>query len=67
MGGSRNGGQELTIQGIHAAMLIHGMVVVGDNSHFGGIANDPSEVDKTGMQTVENTVHTVIETLKRLK
>lgn len=40
VGGSRNGGQELTVQGIHSAFLIHDMIVVGDGgstSHFGGI------------------------------
>jgi multimeric flavodoxin WrbA len=37
-GGSRNGGQELTIQTVHAAMMIHGMVIVGDGRHFGGAA-----------------------------
>jgi multimeric flavodoxin WrbA len=36
VGGARNGGQELTIQGVHAAMMIHGMIVVGDGEHFGG-------------------------------
>ena len=39
VGGSRNGGQEITIQAVHAAMLIHGMIVIGDSSptaHFGG-------------------------------
>ena len=38
VGGSRNGGQELTIQGVHAAMMIHGMIIVGDGAHFGGAA-----------------------------
>lgn len=39
VGGSRNGGQELTIRAIHNAMLIHDMIIVGDGSptaHFGG-------------------------------
>ncbi len=39
VGGSRNGGQELTLRAIHNAMLIHDMVVVGDGNptaHFGG-------------------------------
>lgn len=41
VGGSRNGGQELTLQSIHAALLIHDMIVVGDGqpgAHFGGAA-----------------------------
>ncbi len=39
VGGVRNGGQELTISSIHAAMLVWDMVVVSDGrptSHFGG-------------------------------
>ena len=39
VGGVRNGGQELTIQAVHAAMLVWDMVVVSDGrptSHFGG-------------------------------
>ena len=41
VGGSRNGGQEKTIQSIHDWMHIHGMIVVGDNAHFGGVAWNP--------------------------
>jgi len=52
VGGVRNGGQELTIQAVQAAMLCHDMIVIGDGmntSHFGaslysglegGIKND---------------------------
>ena len=39
VGGVRNGGQSLVMQQIHAAMLVHDMIVVGDGaptSHFGG-------------------------------
>jgi len=39
VGGVRSGGQELTLQAIHAAMLCHDMVVVSDGeptAHFGG-------------------------------
>lgn len=59
VGGSRNGGQELTIQGVHAAFLIHGMIVAGDTNptaHFGGIAysRDGIENDQTGTETVRN-------------
>lgn len=36
VGGSRNGGQELTIQAVQAAMMIHDMIIVGDGHHFGG-------------------------------
>lgn len=55
VGGSRNGGQELTLQGVHAAMMIHDMIIVGDGDHFGGAAwgNHPDgyEADATGIAT----------------
>lgn len=58
VGGSRNGGQELTIQAVHAAMMIHDMIIVGDGDHFGGAAwgNHPDgyESDATGIATAKN-------------
>lgn len=66
-GGSRNGGQEFTINAIHAWMHIHGMLVVGDSSHFGGIVVKPVESDEVGLKTVKDTVNMVCETLERLK
>lgn len=58
VGGSRNGGQELTIQAVHAAMMIHDMIIVGDGDHFGGAAwaNHPDgyEGDATGIATARN-------------
>jgi multimeric flavodoxin WrbA len=58
VGGSRNGGQELTIQAVHAAMMIHDMIIVGDGDHFGGAAwaNHPDgyEGDGTGISTAKN-------------
>jgi len=67
VGGSRNGGQEFAIQAIHAWMHIHGMLVVGDSSHFGGILVKPVESDEVGIKTVSDTVDMVCETLERLK
>ncbi len=67
VGGSRNGGQEFTIQAIHSWMHIHGMLVVGDMSHFGGIALKPVESDEAGLKTVRDTVNMVCETLARFK
>lgn len=67
IGGSRNGGQEFTIQAIHAWMHIHGMLVVGDSSHFGGMVVKPVESDEAGLKTVKDTVNMVCETLERLK
>lgn len=58
VGGSRNGGQELTIQAVHAAMMIHDMILVGDGDHFGGIAwaNHPDgyQGDTVGITTAKN-------------
>ncbi|ABK13963.1 MULTISPECIES: flavodoxin family protein [Methanothrix] len=63
VGGSRNGGQEKTIEAIHAWMHIHGMIVVGDNSHFGGIAVRPAENDDVGISTVEATASKLCDLL----
>jgi multimeric flavodoxin WrbA len=58
VGGSRNGGQELTVQAVHAAMMIHDMILVGDGDHFGGAAwgNHPDgyKHDTTGIATARN-------------
>lgn len=58
VGGSRNGGQELTIQAVHAAMMIHDMIIVGDGDHFGGTAwaNHPDgyQGDTVGIATAKN-------------
>ena len=67
IGGSRNGGQEFTINAIHSWMHIHGMLVVGDMAHFGGIAVKPVESDDAGLKTVKDTVNMVCETLERFK
>jgi multimeric flavodoxin WrbA len=67
VGGSRNGGQEFTIQAIHSWMHIHGMIVVGDMSHFGGIALKPVVSDEVGLKTVKDTVNLMCETLARFK
>jgi multimeric flavodoxin WrbA len=67
VGGSRNGGQEFTIQAIHSWMHIHGMVVVGDAGHFGGIALKPVESDEVGQKTVRDTVNMLCDTLSRFK
>jgi len=68
VGGSRNGGQELVLQGIHAAFLIHGMIVVGDSNptaHFGGIGwqrhPDGIENDPHGNSSFINTGKRVAE------
>ena len=73
VGGFRNGGQELTIQAVHAAMLCHDMIVVGDGmntSHFGaslysgiegGIQND-----EIGLVTARNLGRRMAGTISML-
>jgi len=67
VGGSRNGGQEKTIQTIHDWMHIHGMVVLGDGGHFGGIAQKPVDKDEEGMQTVRDTIGKLCDVLELMK
>ncbi len=67
VGGSRNGGQEKTVQAIHDWMHIHGMIVVGDNNHFGGIVHAPAESDEVGMQTVTDTIGKICDVLGMIK
>lgn len=66
VGGSRNGGQEKTIETIHAWMHIHGMIVVGDNSHFGGIAVRPARDDSLGLETVQASAGKLCDLLDRI-
>ncbi len=66
VGRSFCGGQEHTIQSIHAWMLIHDMIVVGDgipHSHFGGTGQDV-ENDKYGLETSRNLGRRVAEALR---
>ncbi len=67
IGRSRNGGQEFTIQAIQNFMHIHGMIVVGDNNHFGGACTDPFDEDDIGKKTVDDTVNKVCNILKKIK
>ena len=64
IGGSRNGGQEKTIQSIHDWMHIQGMIIVGDNAHFGGITWNPVEEDSIGMETVIETAKKMCDVLE---
>jgi multimeric flavodoxin WrbA len=73
VGGVRNGGQELTIQAVQAAMLIQDMVVVSDGqptSHFGGTAwsGHPEGVgnDAFGLTTARNLGKRVAEVALKL-
>lgn len=64
VGGTRNGGQELTILDIMAGMHIHGMIVIGDDSHFGGTVHEPFENDDFGKTTIRNTMEKLNRLLK---
>ena len=66
VGGSRNGGQELTLQNVHAWMLVHGMVIAGDNSHFGGTVHNPYDDDISGNETIQGTLQSLADLVKRL-
>ena len=71
VGGSRNGGQELTIQGVHAAMMIHGMIIVGDGAHFGGAAwsNHPDgyQGDDEGIASARDLGRSMAEIARMMK
>ncbi len=68
VGGGRNGGQELTLQAIHSALLCQEMLVVGDGrptAHAGGAVWNPGtddiSEDKIGLATVRNLGRRVAE------
>jgi len=71
VGGSRNGGQELTIQAIHAGMMIHDMIIVGDGDHFGGTAwgkhPDGYEADLVGIGTARKLGRRMVEEAQMMK
>jgi multimeric flavodoxin WrbA len=73
VGGVRNGGQELTLQSVRAAMLCHDMVCVGDgkdSAHFGAALHSEGpggiEADKEGLDTARNLGLRVAELAMRL-
>lgn len=73
VGGVRNGGQELTLQGIQAAMMCQEMVVVGDGRptcHTGATVwnngKDDVSQDEFGMGTVKNLGRRVAEVALRM-
>ncbi|AEH07394.1 flavodoxin family protein [Methanothermococcus okinawensis] len=74
VGASRNGGQETTIRQIHDFMLIHSMIVVGDNeptAHYGGTgvggAPGACQEDEFGITTARNLGKKVAEVVKLIK
>ena len=61
VGGVRNGGQELTIQAVHAAFMCHDMICVSDGldtCHFGATLFSGGQgglnADAFGLQTAQN-------------
>lgn len=73
VGGVRNGGQELTIQGIQAALLCQDMIVVGDGrptAHTGvtvwNSGGDDISRDEFGLSTLKNLGRRVAEVALRL-
>ena len=67
VGGSRNGGQEKTVEAIQAWMHIQGMIVVGDDAHFGGIAVRPAAEDRIGRKTVVASANKLCDLMERLE
>ena len=73
VGGSRNGGQQLTIQSILAAMMGQEMIVVGDGrptAHIGGTllnnGKDDISGDEFGLSTARNLGRRVAEVAVRV-
>ena len=74
VGAARHGGQEMTLLAIHAWMLIHDMIVVGDGkptAHLGaaGVASTPEEAEKDmkGLEIARNLGRRGTEVAKLLK
>ena len=73
VGGVRNGGQELAIQAVQAAMLVQDMVVVSEGrptSHYGATLwsgyPDGIEKDAFGLETARNLGKRVVEVAGRM-
>ena len=73
VGRVRNGGQELTIQAVRAAMLCQDMICVSDGqptAHFGAALWSGAEggiaADKEGLETARNLGRRVAEMTKRV-
>jgi multimeric flavodoxin WrbA len=73
VGGFRNGGQELTIQAVQAAMLAQDMVVVGEGrptSHYGATlwSGHPEGIEKDtfGLETARSLGKRVAEVATRM-
>ena len=69
IGGSRNGGQEVTIRSVQDSLFCFDMVVVGTGKRFGAAiwAKGGDENDKEGMETANKLGRRVAETALALK
>ncbi len=75
VGATKHGGQEHTLQAIHAWALIHGMILVSDSdptAHFGCAAvakqvDDEFEIDEWGLKTARSVGKRVREVLNLIK
>jgi multimeric flavodoxin WrbA len=73
VGAARNGGQELTLQTIHAAMLCQDMIIVSEGrptSRLGGIlvsAKDDISSDSAGLATAQSLGRRVAEVAKAIR
>jgi len=74
VGQSRNGGQELTIQAVQAALLVQNMIVVSDGppfSHYGATlvsgVEGGIEKDENGIATARNLGRRVAELAAKLR
>jgi len=74
VGGVRNGGQELTIQAVQAALQCHDMVCVSDGrptAHFGATVfsgvDGGAERDDFGLQTARNLGRRVAEVAVKMR
>jgi len=73
VGAVRNGGQELAIQSVHAALLCQEMVIIGDGrptAHFGAtLVNDGKDSiasDEFGISTAKNLGRRIAEVALKL-
>ncbi|MDP6544892.1 MAG: flavodoxin family protein [Phycisphaerae bacterium] len=69
IGGSRNGGQEVTIRSVQDSLFCYDMVVVGTGRRFGAAvwAKGGAANDKEGMKAANNLGRRVAETALALK
>ncbi len=72
VGAGRNGGQELTLQSVQAALMCQQMIIVGDGrptSHFGATlinTNDDISKDEFGISTAKNLGRHIAEVALKL-